>query len=503
MTNKITMLLRVFLCIVTVMVGEFNIVADVSNNMYFDPEVKRVDRTGVGFSLVAPLLTGWNQKASMPSGAANKYVKDGGALVAVGDSILYAFRGNRSNEFYKYIIARDSWTRMESIPYGYKPGTTIINKKKVGKGAALCYDGDNTIYATKGRSIVNPGTKEFWAYRINDVVLPETTLPGNTWHAKEFVIAPSGLLGGTALTYKDDKVYLLAGGQKAANNNFYAYYVTSNAWTTLANAPLSPGRKVYRDGSCLTLFNDTIYALKGGGIRGYKRSYFYAYDGTNWTLLDSIPKVDTVALTPRLKTKKVNVKYGASMTSGGGKIYIIKGGGSTALWKYTRASGWSQSVDDAIPRLNNKSVPKTGAALAYADGKVYLLKGNNTPEFWQYTTGSEIATLSLAMTEGENNVMAQTTELKYPFLLYQSVPNPFRNQTTIRYSLPVEGKVSLQLCDISGRLVKTLVDEQKKPGNYKLTLNTKPASGGLSAGVYFLYLQTESKRIIKRLVVVK
>ncbi|MEO0084922.1 MAG: T9SS type A sorting domain-containing protein, partial [candidate division WOR-3 bacterium] len=61
------------------------------------------------------------------------------------------------------------------------------------------------------------------------------------------------------------------------------------------------------------------------------------------------------------------------------------------------------------------------------------------------------------------------------------------------------GKVCLNLYDISGRLVKILIDEYKQPGNYKLTLNTKP----LSAGVYFLTLKTDGKRIFERMVIIK
>jgi len=78
-------------------------------------------------------------------------------------------------------------------------------------------------------------------------------------------------------------------------------------------------------------------------------------------------------------------------------------------------------------------------------------------------------------------------------------PNPARSISVVRYSLPAEGKVSLQFYDISGRLVKTLVDEDKKPGNYSVTLNSKT----LSSGIYFLSLQTDTKRIIERLVVIK
>ena len=94
----------------------------------------------------------------------------------------------------------------------------------------------------------------------------------------------------------------------------------------------------------------------------------------------------------------------------------------------------------------------------------------------------EIASHSLAMTLGA-----------------KVYPNPVKALSVIRYMLPTEGKVLLQLYDISGRLVKTLVDENKNPGNYELTLNTK----NLSAGVYFLSLETEEKRIIERLIIIK
>jgi len=78
-------------------------------------------------------------------------------------------------------------------------------------------------------------------------------------------------------------------------------------------------------------------------------------------------------------------------------------------------------------------------------------------------------------------------------------PNPAKTLTAIRYTLPAEGRILLQLYDISGRLVKTLLDEYKKIGVYKINLNTKD----LSAGVYFLSLETIEKRIIERLIIIK
>ncbi|MCX8015337.1 MAG: T9SS type A sorting domain-containing protein, partial [candidate division WOR-3 bacterium] len=60
-------------------------------------------------------------------------------------------------------------------------------------------------------------------------------------------------------------------------------------------------------------------------------------------------------------------------------------------------------------------------------------------------------------------------------------------------------KVSLNLYNITGRIVKTLVDEYKKPGNYSLTLNSKT----LPTGVYFLLLQSQDKIIINKFAIVK
>jgi hypothetical protein len=112
---------------------------------------------------------------------------------------------------------------------------------------------------------------------------------------------------------------------------------------------------------------------------------------------------------------------------------------------------------------------------------------------WQYDESDGIFRItSLGMSEIASLPLAMTLGVKV-------YPNPAKILTAIRYSLPAGGKVLLQLYNISGRLVKTLVDESKKSGNYSLTLNSKT----LSSGVYFLSLQTKSKRLIERLVIVK
>ena len=81
------------------------------------------------------------------------------------------------------------------------------------------------------------------------------------------------------------------------------------------------------------------------------------------------------------------------------------------------------------------------------------------------------------------------------FRLEQNYPNPFNPTTTIKYSIPESGIVSLKFYDILGNEVASLVNEEKAPGVYSVTFD----AGNLSSGVYFYKIQagkfTESKKM--------
>ncbi|MCX7732831.1 MAG: T9SS type A sorting domain-containing protein [candidate division WOR-3 bacterium] len=70
--------------------------------------------------------------------------------------------------------------------------------------------------------------------------------------------------------------------------------------------------------------------------------------------------------------------------------------------------------------------------------------------------------------------------------LYQPAPNPFFRRTQVCYSLAEAGPVSLQVLDLSGRVVRTLVNAIQKPGVYRLVWDGRDGSGrALAGGVYF------------------
>ncbi|MDD2228063.1 MAG: FlgD immunoglobulin-like domain containing protein [Candidatus Cloacimonetes bacterium] len=83
-------------------------------------------------------------------------------------------------------------------------------------------------------------------------------------------------------------------------------------------------------------------------------------------------------------------------------------------------------------------------------------------------------------------------------------PNPFNPSTTIRYSVPKDGGVNLFIYNTRGQLVRTLVNERRKKGNYTVIWNGKDNSGNtVSSGVYFSRILSNGKSRTSKMLMMK
>jgi hypothetical protein len=85
------------------------------------------------------------------------------------------------------------------------------------------------------------------------------------------------------------------------------------------------------------------------------------------------------------------------------------------------------------------------------------------------------------------------------FALGQNYPNPFNPSTSIKYQIPVATKVTLNVFDILGREITTLVDGVEEPG-YKAV---KFIATSLPSGVYFYRLQAGAFTDTKKLLIIR
>ncbi|MBI5058689.1 T9SS type A sorting domain-containing protein [candidate division KSB1 bacterium] len=83
--------------------------------------------------------------------------------------------------------------------------------------------------------------------------------------------------------------------------------------------------------------------------------------------------------------------------------------------------------------------------------------------------------------------------------LGRNYPNPFNPVTTIEYSIPVSGPVTLRVFDIAGRTVATLVNEPLAPGNYRVEFNGR----GQASGIYLYSLSTPGATLTSKMVLLK
>jgi hypothetical protein len=83
--------------------------------------------------------------------------------------------------------------------------------------------------------------------------------------------------------------------------------------------------------------------------------------------------------------------------------------------------------------------------------------------------------------------------------LKNNYPNPFNPVTTIAYSVPKEGKVSLKVYNLLGKEVARLVDEVKPAGSYNVLFDASK----LASGVYFYKIEASGFRSVKKMTLIK
>ncbi|MGC9364957.1 MAG: T9SS type A sorting domain-containing protein, partial [Fidelibacterota bacterium] len=79
------------------------------------------------------------------------------------------------------------------------------------------------------------------------------------------------------------------------------------------------------------------------------------------------------------------------------------------------------------------------------------------------------------------------------FVLNSNYPNPFNSNTKIEYSLQNSDKVKLRIYDITGKLVKTLVNENQNSGKYSVNFD----GSNLPSGIYLYRLNAENSKVSK------
>lgn len=92
-----------------------------------------------------------------------------------------------------------------------------------------------------------------------------------------------------------------------------------------------------------------------------------------------------------------------------------------------------------------------------------------------------------------------------PYKLQQNVPNPFNPSTSISFEMPDGGgQVALRIYDVSGRLVRTLIDGYEPAGTSEVNWNGQDDHGqSMASGIYYYQMTGPSFSDMKKMVLLR
>lgn len=220
--------------------------------------------------------------------------------VVAGDN-LYFYRAYNTNIFYRYNPAGNTWTEMATTPANAR------------FGGALVYPGSGDyIYGTRGAT-----TRSFWRYSIS----------GNTWDDVAVADLPLDAEAsyGSRMVTDGTAVYFIAG---VGISRMFKYDIAGDTWTELSMLPFAPyyGTDIsYKDGR--------IYALAGW----YKKDFWeYNISTDSWRRLPGLSGY---------RSTDVGPYAGASIEyDGSSSFYIGRGGNTNEILIYTPGTNDYQSA---------------------------------------------------------------------------------------------------------------------------------------------------------------
>jgi len=276
------------------------------------------------------------------------------------DDGIYIFAGYEGPpNLYKYDIASDDWTQLNSAP------TQIVSvgRSESFTGGTMCLPTDGTgttIYVLQGgnsphlwKCVLDQGTGGLGEWTaLADCPSPVSS-PNMIWPngGRYIYVVPTG-------------TEVSARYNSAGTEYFLRYDIQEDEWMQPAVS-----QSGVRTGSALTRVGDDIYALTGNLSRNF---YRYLSGENRWEFLAPAPK--TIGVGASLAYNDIDGERDY--------VYCLRGANTNEFWRYQISTDtWDTSIPQCIGDVG------VGGAMAAADGRLFAAKGDITGLFWEYAPG--------------------------------------------------------------------------------------------------------------------
>ncbi|MDX2128829.1 MAG: choice-of-anchor V domain-containing protein [Chloroherpetonaceae bacterium] len=189
------------------------------------------------------------------------------------------------------------------------------------------------------------------------------------------------------------------------------------------------------------------------------------------------------------------VKAGVNIAASSGALLLIQNQGLQLLSGELTHSAPKDFVQGSVTYNFNYVAPsQTGTATIFATSNSVNGADGNQGDAWNHAPNKVVTISSTSRaSEIENRSSG--------FILEQNYPNPFNPTTIIPFTLREQGTVVLEIFDITGKKIATLVNERRPAGRYGVPFSA--SEYGLSSGSYLYRLTVNGAQEVRQLTVLK
>jgi len=390
----------------------------------------------------------------------------GHSSVILNDTIYVAggsSDGSPSRYFAKYSINSGVWQYSLSLPL-----------PRSGGDLAVCRD--RIYYIGSGSTSIDAADKEVFVYD-----------PGNgEWKYETDIPIP--VSGNSAECLNDSLIYSLFGGWNTYENIIQVYNIKSRTWFEAEPIAGTTGRRSFACG----IDGNTLYVC--GGFSGSFRNDF-------WTGIIDINNPGKITWSRRAPLAVKTSRPGGTAIDG--KFYVVPGelqGGivndSVAVWS-AEDNQWTyiDGKPTGTSNLNNSVIARQNRSDIAASIQLWFSGGSFRGET---TRPLESLVINNSLVD-QQTVENSNSLLPTRFKLYQNYPNPFNPVTVIKFDVPIDSYIRLNIYDIIGQLVTELSSGHYRSGSYEVVFD----ASNLPSGIFFCKFSAKDFEKTAKLMLIK